>query len=365
MKTFVFCVLLVGATSAQLVVPSFPGLDISNLAGLQQLIKTFGSETVLNKAASQFLGRFKDGPFLRSMSSADIMKNFIDNAKEFFAQPATDWQRALDSELMGLSAKQFERLLALKAPTETEESGNSSSITSSRSKRQAATVPSSMDWRTKGAVTGVKNQGQCGSCWAFAAAGALEGRLAVKTGKLPVLSEQNLIDCAKNVSGQGCCSGCDGGWVTDAYKYVELNPGINTAATYPYEAKNNDQCKYNSASSAGSAAGFEYIPKNDAEALKSAVAQGPVAAALDANKFQAYKSGIMKCAGGPGKLNHGVVIVGYGAEPSLFFGLIPGDEYWIVKNSWGDGWGDKGYLRISSDTKLDCGINLKANYPLV
>ncbi|CAL8112884.1 unnamed protein product [Orchesella dallaii] len=357
MKTFLFCVLLVGATSAQLVIPSLKDLDISNLGGLQILIKQFGSETVLNKAASQFLAKFKDSPFLRDRSSTEILQNFIENAKQFLSQPAKDWQQALDIELLGLSAQQYESLLTLQTPSETEESSSGSSLTSSRSKRQTTKLPSSIDWRTKGAVTGIKNQGQCGSCWSFAGAGALEGRFAVKTGTLPVVSEQNLIDCARNDTGSYVSYGCVGGWITDAYKYAQLNNGINSNATYPYEAKNGDQCRYDSAKSVGISVGFVNVTQNDEDALMRAVAEGPVAAAVDATGMQSYRSGILKCYTQK-PLNHGVVIVGYGSD--WLFG-----DYWIVKNSWGASWGEKGFFRMTRNPKYACGLNLRANYPLV
>ncbi|CAL8122206.1 unnamed protein product [Orchesella dallaii] len=365
MKTSFVFVLILGATSAQLlglssITNALSKLDLSNLSGVKNLVDILGQDTVLNQAGAVFLKRFENSKFLEGLSNSDRVKNFIANAKEILSRPSgQSWQAGLENELLGMSREDFQGILKVQPPApESRANESENSIGSSRAKRQTTTLPASIDWRTKGAVTPVKNQGNCGSCWAFTATGALEGRIFQKTGKLPNLSEQNLVDCATNVNGQGCCSGCDGGWMTDAYDYVKINTGINGNATYPYETKQLT-CRYKSTAKAGTATGYVYTAEDDENDLKKAVAAGVVATAIDATELQAYVSGVFKCTKFEA-LNHGVLIVGYGTDASL-------GDYWLVKNSWGTGWGEKGYIRIARGKGYpdSCGIASASNYPTV
>ncbi|ALC40945.1 Cp1, partial [Drosophila busckii] len=208
-------------------------------------------------------------------------------------------------------------------------------------------VPDSIDWRTKGAVTPVKDQGQCGSCWAFSANGALEGQWYLKTSRLISLSEQNLLDCSTEKYGN---HGCNGGWPASALKYIIFNRGINADKTYPYEAKQG-KCRFNETAIAATMNKIGYVASGDEDALKKAVATvGPISVAIMVTgSFMNYKSGVYSEESCPAGVNHGVVIVGYGTDAN-------GVDYWLVKNSWGPHWGDKGYIRMSRNANNQCEI---------
>lgn len=211
----------------------------------------------------------------------------------------------------------------------------------------------SIDYRTLGHVTPVKDQGACGSCWAFSTTGAIEGQIFKKTGKLVSLSEQNLVDCSRAYGTYGC----SGAWMADAYQYVLDNGGIESEANYPYTAQDDQPCFYDSRRSAAKITGFKFLPAGDEKALADAVATvGPITVTIDASNpsFQFYSSGIYDephCDGN--NLNHAVLLVGYGTEG--------GQDYWIIKNSWGTLWGENGYMKIIRNKNNACGI---ANYTL-
>jgi len=220
-------------------------------------------------------------------------------------------------------------------------------------------IPDTVDWRTQGYVTPIKNQGQCGSCWAFSSTGSLEGQIFRKTGKLPSLSEQNLIDCTKSYGNQGC----HGGWMDNSFKYIRDNKGIDSETGYPYYARELGYCYYNAQYNTATDTGFTDIPAGDEQALKQAVATvGPISVAIDATRpsFMSYRSGVYidtTCGNTLQNLDHAVLVVGYGTENGV--------DYWLVKNSWGTYWGDQGYIKMARNRSDQCGIALKGSYPLV
>ncbi|XP_010052196.3 zingipain-2 [Eucalyptus grandis] len=217
-------------------------------------------------------------------------------------------------------------------------------------------VPSSIDWREKGAVTPVKDQGHCSSCWAFSAVAAVEGLIKITTGNLISLSEQELVDCDVQRDDHGC----NYGWMDEAFEFIQQNSGLATEAEYPYNASKG-ACKAKaSLEHTSKIRGYEDVPENDEDALLKAVANQPVAVAVDSNEdFQFYSSGVFTGECGT-DYDHAVTIVGYGTRDN-------GMKYWLAKNSWGKGWGEEGYVRIQREVDAKeglCGIAMLASYPI-
>jgi len=217
-------------------------------------------------------------------------------------------------------------------------------------------LPNSVDWNAAGKVTPVKDQGQCGSCWAFSTTGSVEAAYAIAANAAPIsLSEQELVDCS---SAQGN-NGCNGGLMDDAFQFIISNNGICTESSYPYVAAQNPSCN-TGCTSAVTISGFQDVTPSNEDALQAAVAGQAVSVAVDAGGYdwQFYSSGVLTDACGT-ELDHGVLAAGYGT--------LNGTPYWYVKNSWGSSWGQGGYILLQrgsgSGNPGECGITLSASYP--
>jgi cathepsin L len=217
-------------------------------------------------------------------------------------------------------------------------------------------IPASVDWVSAGAVTGVKDQQQCGSCWAFSTTGSVEGAVFISSGRLTSLSEQQLVDCSSAEGNEGC----NGGLMDDGFQYIIDNKGICSEDAYPYTAADGT-CQ--TCTPVSTISSFVDVTANDEDALAAAVAQQPVSVAIEADQdgFQFYSGGVFDGTCGT-NLDHGVLAVGYGTDSSS------GEDYWLVKNSWGSSWGDNGYIMLvkkGGQTAGQCGIAMEPSYPVV
>jgi len=222
----------------------------------------------------------------------------------------------------------------------------------------SADAPASMDWREKGAVTAVKDQGQCGSCWSFSTTGSVEGAWFLAKGNLTSLSEQQLMDCSVPEGDNSC----EGGLMDYAFQFIIDNKGICSEASYPYKAvdeKCQTTCTSVATISSFKDVAFDEKNPNSDDALMAALQLGPVSIAIEADQpiFQMYTSGVISGPSCGTNLDHGVLLVGYGTDAKL-------GDYWIVKNSWNAQWGEKGYVRLARGQN-ECGMNSAASYPIV
>lgn len=269
---------------------------------------------------------------------------FTKGVTQFSDQTAQEWIERKEGMGCLKSMKQSQRLRAMRGKT----------------KKLGPASCTSVDWVAKGAVTPVKNQQQCGSCWAFSTTGSIEGRYFISKGQLNSLSEQQLVDCA----GSEGNAGCNGGLMDNAFQYVESAGGLCSETEYPYVAKKQyfhcgtvSSCTKNDPISSFT----DVTPKSRSE-LEAAVCEGPVSIAIEADQdsFQQYTGGVLTSGCGK-QLDHGVLIVGLGTSSD-------GIDYWKVKNSWGPTWGENGYIRIARDAAANggsgvCGILGQPSYP--
>jgi C1A family cysteine protease len=321
--------------------------------------------------------------FLFSTVKASFMNRFIDWVRDFNIEFRNDehfdniYQKWLSNDkfieeingknltydlghnqFSGMDDEDFRKYLGY--------SGEYSGISSNRSFEKAIydtslyTLPEKINWIENGAVTEVKDQGQCGSCWSFSTTGALEGAFFIKNGHTTIFSEQQLVDC-DNFKNGGRDMGCNGGLMDRAFAWIEKNGGLCSEADYPYisgETKTGGTCQKTCKVVENSKIeSFVDVEPSSDIAMMTAVTQQPVSIAIEADQreFQLYKSGIFTGVCGT-KLDHGVLLVGYGPD------------YYLVKNSWGLSWGDGGYIKLGLGNDFNngdgqCGLLLQGSFP--
>ena len=298
---------------------------------------------------------------VNGMHFVQMLKNFADNEDYIAAHNGKQSTYKLGhNKFSHLSTEEWRDFvrLGLDKPT------NDGSERIHASPADLSSIPTSVDWVSGGAVTAVKDQGQCGSCWSFSTTGALEGAYEIKYGDLLSFSEQNFVDCDNRKNG-GKDHGCNGGLMDNAFDWAHKNGGVCTEADYPYTSgttKTAGTCVQDTCTKVSKVAPASHtdVQKNSDSAMMSALAQQPVSIAIEADQkdFQLYQSGVFTAACGT-QLDHGVLAVGYGS--------LDGTDYYKVKNSWGPSWGDEGYILLARGAGVQsagqCGMLSSASYP--
>ena len=221
----------------------------------------------------------------------------------------------------------------------------------------SANRPASIDWTKLGAVNAVKDQGQCGSCWAFSATSAIESAWKLSGKPLINLAEQQLVDCAGDTGNYGC----NGGWMDWAFQSIINNGGQELTSAYPYTAQDGN-CAFNKAKVAATISKFGDVPANNCDNLLDSIAQQPVSVAIAANAIMFYNNGVFSVTTCGTQINHGVTAVGYGTDSTV------NKDFYLVRNSWGPTWGEQGYIRFDRSVQTStgiCAICSVASYPIV
>jgi len=329
------------------------------LCTLTFFVFSFTNATHLETRFEEWLQNF-DIKFCDDKPREHVFLNWIDNEIYIRETNAKNLSYTLDhNRFSGMNSEEFSLYI--------RSSGYYQPHTPSlRTQQIDYDVPESIDWVSKGAVTPVKNQGQCGSCWSFSTTGALEGAFFLENGVLDSFSEQQLVDCDNRHNG-GKDMGCNGGLMDNAFNWIGKNGGLCTEKDYPYVSgttKTAGTCQTTCTNVEGSKiVNHVDVKSKSDDAMMQALAQQPVSIAIQADQkdFQLYKSGVFTGACGT-QLDHGVLAVGYGTKD--------GDDYYRVKNSWGTTWGDQGYIYLGRGSEFNkgqgqCGMLLQASYPLL
>jgi len=290
------------------------------------------------------------------MSESDLSRsydNFALNIERIAAHDVNEHGYSIGiNKYADMSIKEFNDEIKGSCVTKPVSSGKCTAFVSTKSNDE---LPDSVDWRNENAVTPVKDQGQCGSCWSFSATGAMEGAWAIKHNELLSFSEQQLVDCSRSYGDNGC----NGGLMDYAFLYA-IDNGICSESDVPYEGVDGS-CK--SCTNVASFSSCVDVTSRNQIHLKEAVSRGPVSVAIEADTstFQLYKDGVISSSLCGTNLDHGVLVVGYGTESD-------GTMYWTVKNSWGPSWGEDGYVKIARNEKIFdagiCGIALQPSFPV-
>ncbi|XP_050298280.1 procathepsin L-like [Anthonomus grandis grandis] len=320
MKSFVFACVLVVAVSASL---------LEEHGAKFQSFKLAHGKTYMNQAEeTKRFAIFRNN--LRS----------IEQHNALYEQGLKSWKQRV-TKFADMTQEEFLDMLA----THAKPSINGTKYVESR-----VALPDSVDWRTEGQVTGVKDQGSCGSCWAFSITGSTEAAYYRKSGNLVSLSEQQLVDCAT------MNAGCDGGYLEQTFPYIQQN-GLESESDYPYTGRDGT-CQYKSSKVVTKVSSYKVLASGNENQLLNAVGTvGPVSIAMDASYLSFYDSGIYDdeyCSSS--YLNHGVLVVGYGSENGV--------DYWIVKNSWGTSWGESGFFKLLRGKDM-CGVSQDTVYPII
>jgi C1A family cysteine protease len=272
------------------------------------------------------------------------------------------------NQFSGMDSNEFSTYLGYSKKYESVSNlrGNDIKISMDGEFASFVSLPLSVNWVENGAVTDVKDQGQCGSCWSFSTTGALEGAYYIKYGDLVSFSEQQLVDC-DNLKNGGRDHGCNGGLMDNAYSWISKNGGLCSESSYPYSSgtkKTSGTCMKTCSLIYGSDVdSFEDVTPNSDIAMMSALVNQPVSIAIEADQkeFQLYKSGVFTASCGT-NLDHGVLVVGYGN--------IDDEDYYLVKNSWGTTWGTDGYIYLGRGSQYNdgagqCGLLMEGSYPVL
>uniref|UniRef100_A0A6B2L7P3 Peptidase C1A papain C-terminal domain-containing protein n=1 Tax=Arcella intermedia TaxID=1963864 RepID=A0A6B2L7P3_9EUKA len=266
-----------------------------------------------------------------------IFEEKLEEFKAHNSDPSKSWKKGVN-HFTDLTDAEFKRMLGNKHNRARNPSLEFSQVSQEQLKQYEA---ADVDWRTKGAVTDVKDQGSCGSCWTFATAETLESWWFLAGHKLPVLSEQQIIDCTPNPNHCGGTGGCEGGTVELAYDRIIAMGGLASESDYPYQGVDGT-CQFsgNTTNPAATLSGWKDLLSNDYASVMAAIQKGPLAISVDASAWSSYDSGVFSCDMSAPDIDHAVQLVGYGTDSAS------GSLFWLVRNSWSSGWGEDGYIRL-------------------